>query len=283
VRVTAKGDGNVRALALPPVPEIPGVRRFEPTQSEKLPARGLRLSGSRTVETVLVPEREGELVVPALVWPVFDPARGAYQLLHTEPLRVAVTPSTGTSLPTTLAGANALGTGLRPIRAEAGLAPAAPPPWRSPAYVAALALPVLGFAGLGLGLRVRERAAAGAGARRTRGAGRAARRRLGAARKALARGDRESFLAEVERALAGYCADRLGTPVGGLTRDALGATLGRAGAHGPAVRVLEEALGACDAARYGRGEAGSEEALLGQAERAIAQLDEAEWSGGRSA
>ena len=87
--------------------------------------------------------------------------------------------------------------------------------------------------------------------------------------------------ADVEKALAGYCADRLGAPVGGLTREALGATLGRAGAHGPAVRALEEALGACDAARYGRGGSGTEEALLAQAERAISQLDEADWAARR--
>jgi len=281
VKITAKGDGNVRALALPQVPELPGARRFEPTQSEKVTNRGPRLSGSRTVETVLVPEQAGELVVPALAWPVFDPSRGAYQVLRTEPLRIAVGSATGGAAPTPIAGANALGTGLRPIRAEGGLAPATPPPWRSPAYVAALALPVLAFAGLGIGLRLRERSAAGAGARRTRGAGRAARRRLGAARRALARGDRESFLADVEKALAGYCTDRLGAPVGGLTREALGATLGRSGAHGPAVRALQEALGACDAARYGRGGSGAEEALLAQAEQAISQLDEADWAARR--
>lgn len=284
IRVTAKGDGNVRALALPPVPELPGTRRFEPTQAEKVTTKGGRLGGSRTVETVVVPEREGELVVPALSWPVFDPARGAYQTLRTEPIRISVSPAGATAAQTPIAGANALGAGLRPIRADGSdLTRASPPPWRSPFFVAALALPVLGFAGLGLGLRLREHQAAGAGARRTRLAGRNARRRLAAARRALARNDRESFFAEVERALTGYCADRLRIPVGALTREALGRTLGGAGAHGPAVQALDDALGACDAARYGRAGAGAEEALLGQAERAIALLDEADWSPGRAA
>jgi hypothetical protein len=140
---------------------------------------------------------------------------------------------------------------------------------------------LLGYAGLAVALRLRERSAATAGARRTRGAGRTARRRLSSARKALARGEREVFLAEVERALHGYAADRLGQPVGSLTRELLAGALGRAGAHGPSVNAFDAALAACDSARYGRGGVpAGDEALLASAEKALSLLDQADWTDG---
>ncbi|HUL57720.1 MAG TPA: hypothetical protein VLU43_00510, partial [Anaeromyxobacteraceae bacterium] len=155
-------------------------------------------------------------------------------------------------------------------------------PWRGPLYLAVLGLPVVGWMGAAVALRVRERSAATAGARRTRAAGRMARRRLGAARRLLVRGERERFLAEVERALGGFAADRLGAPVAGLTRDELAATLVRSGATPPAVKALSAALEACDAARYGRGGA-DPHALLAEAERALALLDQSDWAPGRAA
>ena len=84
------GDGNVAALVLPPLPALPGTRAFGPTASEVVTRSGGRLGGTRTVETVVVPEREGTLEVPPLAWPFFSPRTGRYELARTEPVRVAL-------------------------------------------------------------------------------------------------------------------------------------------------------------------------------------------------
>ena len=83
MRVSVSGDGNVRALSLPNLPPFPGARTFQPTTADQLEQRDRRLVGTRTVETVLVPEREGELVIAPLGWPYFDPHTGKYQVAHT--------------------------------------------------------------------------------------------------------------------------------------------------------------------------------------------------------
>lgn len=271
VRLTASGEGNVRALALPRLPAVPGARAFEPTVSEAVAPRGTRLAGSRTVETVLVPDRTGELVVPALEWPYFDPAAGRYEVARTPALRVAVdagAPGGARAAP----GTNTLAAGLRPIREDASLSRRGAPPWRSPLLAALLALGPLAFAALAAADRVRARAAGG-DARRRR-AGRTARRLLARARREAGRGDPAAALAEVERALLGYASDRLGRPARGLTREALAAELSRAGAHAPAVRALSHALDACDLVRFGGGAPGA--AVLDAAERAVALLEEAD-------
>lgn len=273
VRLVARGDGNVRALALPRLPAVPGAKAFEPTGTEEVATRGGRLGGTRTVETVLVPERTGELVVPPLEWPVFDPRAGRYEVLRTAELRVRVGPGAGPGAAST-AGSNALAAGLRPIRADLSLSRRGPPPWRSPLFLLAVALPPAAFAAAAAAARVRDRS--GERARRVRAAGRAARRALARARRRRAAGDPAALLAEVERALLGYAADRLGRPAGGLTRDALAAALAEAGAHPPAVRALSGALDALDRARFGAG--GAPDEVLAAAERALALLEEADWS-----
>lgn len=269
VRVSASGDGNVRALSLPVLAPIAGAKAFQPTATDRAGVRSGRFGGTRTVETVLLPERTGELVIPSVAWPYFDPRTGRYEQAHTPEMHVVVGAAVAGA--TATPGANALAAGLRPLRAEADLSRRLPPAWARAGFAALLLLPPLGFLGLVLAERVRTRA----GSARRR-ADRAAHRRLSAARRRLARGDRAGFLAEVEHALLGYASDRLGHPAAGLTREALGAALARAGAHPPAVRALSAALDAGDLARYG-GEAGRDDDVLAAAERALGVLEEADW------
>jgi hypothetical protein len=125
--------------------------------------------------------------------------------------------------------------------------------------------------------RLRERHLAEGGSRRVRVAGKVARRRLATASTLLQGADPAPFFAEVERALIGYCADKLGSPATGLTRDELARALTEAGAHPPALRALAAALDACDAGRFG-GQLAREE-LLEVAGRAMATLEEASWQG----
>jgi hypothetical protein len=270
LRITARGEGNVRAWSLPSLPPIAGTRRHDPTPSEQLEPARRGLAGSRTVEILLIPEHPGELVIPPLEWPSFDPKSGRYELARTAELRIPVTEGAGLPAPTAAAW-----TGLRPIRSEGALQRAGEPPWRNPLFFFLLLLPPAGFAGRLLSERMRERAQLDAPGRRARGAVRVARSRLAAAERRLHRGDARGCVAELERALTGYLSDKLGRPIFGLTRAALGAALAEAGAHPPAVRALIGALDGCDAARFGGG--APAEPLLVAATEAVAALDDADW------
>jgi hypothetical protein len=273
LRVTARGEGNVRAWALPPLPPIAGTRRYDPTSSEELkPARG-RIAGSRTVETLVIPERPGELVIPPLAWPWFDPKTGRFQVARTPELRIPVSAGAGLPAP---AGRD-LAAELRPIR-EGGLARTGRPPWSGPLFALLLLLPPSGFAALLLSARLRERAALHAPARRVRGAARAARKRLATAERRLRAGDSAGFVSELERSLSGYAGDKLGRSVSGLRRPELSAALASAGAHPPAIAALLAALDGCDATRFGGAAAGAP--LLDAAAEAMARLEESDWSPG---
>jgi HAMP domain-containing protein len=273
VRVAATGDGNVRALSPPHLKQFPGTRAFPPTTRDEAGQRDRRLVGARTLETVLVPERSGELVIPSVEWPYFDPRAGKYQVARTPELRVTVVPQSPTTGPQALPGSNALAAGLRPIRSGEALGRQGPPTWQRRWFAVLLLAPPLAFLFLTAAGRLRLR---GPGDGAPRRAGRSARRRMGRARRRLDRGDRPGFLAEVEHALLGYAADRLRRPAVGLTREALARELSGAGAHPPATRALLQALDVVDLARYGAGGAQGEE-VLAAAERALSALEEADW------
>ena len=274
VRITVAGDGNVRAYAPPRLPDLPGARAYQPTTTDRLEDRGGRLFGTRTVEIVVVPDRAGELVIPAGEWPFFDPRAGKYQVAITPAVRVAVDPPRPAPRDAAPA-APELAARLRPIRADGALRPVGPPPWRRPWFLALLVAPPVAFLAAAAAARLR----AGAGARAAAGAGREARRELLAARRRGGR-DPAGAAAEAERALQTYASRRLARTAAGLTRDALAAALALAGAHPRAVRALLQALDLADAARYGAGDVRVEE-VLAAAERALAALEEADWEPAR--
>jgi len=280
LRLTAWGDGNVKGWALPPVPAIASLRAFAPTTVDKVAPKGQRLTGQRTVETVLVPQREGTFTIPPLAWPVFDPKLGRYEVLRSPELSLEVaTPApaaaAGSGAPAPLPGQNALAAGLRPIRTGGALSRRGEPPWQGSLMWLLVGGPVVLFAAGVAVDRIRDRRAADGGARRLRQAGRVARRRLAEASRLAGGAEDAPFFTEVERALSGYCADKLGRPAAGLTRDELARALAEAGAHAPALRALAAALDACDAGRFG-GATGRDE-VLSLASRAMELLEEAHW------
>jgi hypothetical protein len=275
-RLEASGHGGLRSLTLPKLPAQPGLKLFDPTVKDQVSMDGDRFGGSKVVETVLVPERTGELVLPPLEWSYFDPASGTFQTARTSEVRLTVTPGAAGGAPSVAAGVNTLTAGLRPLHAEGELSKGGSPPWSGPLFALLLLGPVVLYAGMVAGDRLRDRLRSGDGERRVRRAGRKARRRLAAARKLASGGDAAAFHAEVARALIGYAADKLGRSAQGLTRDELARELTQAGAHPPAVAALSSALDACDAGRFGMG-AATRGDVLRAAERAMEMLEEAEW------
>ncbi|MCA1663081.1 MAG: BatD family protein, partial [Myxococcales bacterium] len=181
LRVSAQGTGDLKALTLPPLPAIAGVDAFSPTVTDTpSPSMGHGLLGGRRVaEIVLMPRRAGELTIPALALPYYDPQSGRRGVSRTRPivLHVAAAPadaSVAAAAPAHVASADA----IHPLRAVVSLSPSRPRrPWRALGFWLLVALPTL-F--LGAAAAVTRRAAGRASSRQ----------RLRAARQQLARADR---------------------------------------------------------------------------------------------
>lgn len=272
-RLVASGRGNVRDLRMPRLGAIPGLRAYDATTSDKESVEKGQVTGARTVEQLLVPERTGPVEIPALAMDVFDPSSKQYRTLRTEPITVRVTPAAGgqASAP---AVQNLLGAGgVRPIRLRFATVGKAPPPWTAQWFWPLLALPPFAVA-LVLGAsRARRALQVDVETRRIRLARSSATRRLRGAKALLVKGDAAAFYAEIARAVSGYLADKQKLSTSGLTREELSQALLARGHPEEAVRRVVRVLDDCDRARFSPGTGEAREAMLGRADQAIAELE----------
>jgi BatD DUF11 like domain len=236
--IDIKGQGNVRNLHAPALPRLDGWKSYEPKLTVNLDP-GDVVSGTKTIEYLLLPERAGTTMVPSFELAFFDPATRAYGVARSDPLRFEVTPDLAardhlTAAPGASAGAgaraaagsgpveNVISAEIRPIRASATLSrDLGATFYRSRPFLGLLLLPPLA---LGLGrllARVRERLMADSRRSRRRRVRQMVRQRLGAAEDHRDAGRGSAFYIEIDRVLRDVLAARLRHPVSGLRMDEL--------------------------------------------------------------
>ena len=88
VQLTVKiqGKGNIDALPAPSWPEFQGWRVVQSPAAAKSEVIDGELVGSRTYESVLVPETAGDLTVPVVSYAYYDPDLEAYLQTTTSPI-----------------------------------------------------------------------------------------------------------------------------------------------------------------------------------------------------
>ena len=127
LKVAVKGTGNVRNVRPPALPPLPGWKSYEPKTDVAVDGAAT-ITGTKTVEWLMRPERPGKTTVPALVLETFDPAARRYETVRSQPIEIAVSgeagsnavPSAGT--PSGPAGLeNVVAGNIRPIHARGGL------------------------------------------------------------------------------------------------------------------------------------------------------------------
>jgi hypothetical protein len=278
LRLVATGRGNVRDLRIPTLPKIDGLRAYDATTTDKEGVDKGQVTGTRTVEQLLVPERTGVIGIPALSLDTFDPVLKQYRTLHTEALELRVAPAApGAAAAAPLAQNLLSGGGVRPIRLHLGTASLSAPPWSRPWFFPLLLLPPLGFL-LAAGFsRARRMMQIDPREKRVRLARSAASKRLRGAQALLAKGDAAAFYAEVARSLTGYLADKQNLAAAGVTREELTSALIARGHSEELSRKLGRLLDDCDRARFspGASDAPAREAMLGRATIILNELDRA--------
>jgi len=275
-RLVATGRGNVRDLRLPRLGAIPGLRAYDATTTDKESIEKGLVTGTRTVEQLLVPERTGIVEIPQLSMDIFDPALKQYRPLHTDATSLRVSAAQAGRASSDPSAQNLLsGGGVRPIRLRLGSALRGPPPWTRPWFWPLLALPPFGLSLL-LGLtRARRMLQIDPQQKRVKLARSAAAKRLRGAQALLAKGEAAAFYAEVARAITGYLADKQGVVAAGLTREELARALAERRHPEELVNRVARVLDDCDRARFAprSGEATAREAMLTRADQIINDLD----------
>jgi len=279
VRVTLEGKGNLRNVALAPLQGPPAMRIYDPTTTDTTAMVHGKLGGRRVQEYLVMAQQTGQFTLPALSFHYFDPETGRYETSRTDPLSLSVRPGASTSPPPGKPAGNAPvpdaknvlnAGGLRPLRYSADFTGQTLPVWRRAPFIPMVAAPLgLWLGALAVGL-MRARWSREDEGTRTKKRARAARKRLAAAEQLKSGGRSDAFYGEVEKALMHFLEAKLGTPLGGLTREGLSERLREA--HVPLARQQQvmRVLEACEVGRFAPGaEGAAREQVLEDAEAAM--------------
>jgi len=286
VRLTIRiaGAGNIALIELPELPELDGLRSYEPKpQTPKFQTGKGKLEGSRVYTMLVVADQAGELTIPAIELPYFDPSTATYQIARTKPITLEVEANPdAVAAPADAGQRRDQGEDdelLAPPIAGGELVRVAPrTPWltRKRWWIGTLAVP--GTLGLGwaasrllrrFGPDDQSRAKSRELARR--------RTLLGEAAAAVESGD--GFYPKLAELLQAVAVGRAGPEGVGLTRDRLMRLLTERGVPNEDIEQLRELLDACDAARFGSG-VGSVEQRRAHLERARSLLNRRGWGPG---
>ena len=252
LRAVVEGEGLLK-LSGPPVFETPSeLKVLEPKITESFESRGGRILSRKSWEWIVIPLTPGEMELPELRFPFFDPAAGTYRVASAR-LAPLVVRRAGPEAET-LAGRADLQIQRRDIefiKALRGpLRERTPRAHERPVFIALLLSPLAwGPALIVLGRR-RERLERDRGLARSRRARARARRRLQAARKRMEQLDSVTFHQDVARALVEYVGDRFDRSAAGLTYDAADELLAGRDVAPELRRRLRACLETCDFARF---------------------------------
>ena len=247
--VTISGEGNIEALPDPDWPGFPGWRVVESPVSVESQVVAGQISGNRTYEITLMPEQAGNLSIPGIRYPYFDPAPERYVELETSSIAMTIGDAGGdTAAPSLPVAADVYEEAQtpRPVKAV-------PPSLRreglelgdSAVYWSVWAIPALIIAGAVAWRRRRvSQEAARAEARRNSA--------LPDAKAALSRAaaSGQDTRVSASEAVLSYVSARLDLQVSGMTREALLRTLRDAGVSRELEDRVSEMLTAGESARY---------------------------------
>ena len=269
--VNISGEGNIEALPDPAWPEFAGWRVIESPGSSDSHVVAGQITGSRTYEIILVPEKSGGLTIPEIRHSHFDPLSEQYVQADTPLIAVTVAGADGSPPVPQLPAADQQGPEMRPLKkvppslrqAGTGLAD-------SVVYWVVWGIPGLAIAG----------AVAWRRRRATQEAARAEAQRRSAlpdARAVLARAvaSGEDPGVAAANAVLSYLSARLEIQLSGLTREALLRRLGEAGVQPELRERVNDCLTEGESARY-TPPAGGPAGAAGHADHALQLMGELE-------
>jgi len=150
--VTIKGNGNIRDIPFPHLPQSQEYKLYEDEPTVKINTNANGLEGSKTFTTAIVPLKKGTITIPAISISSFDPKENKYTNLSTSSITLKVLPSdnpmngTINSYSVDKQGVKILGKDISPIFSnESALANNSISPVIKIIFIILSIIPVIGF------------------------------------------------------------------------------------------------------------------------------------------
>ena len=261
--LTVSGTGNVELLQMPTPVFPPDFEVYDPKITMNVNNNANGLSGTKKAEYLVIPRRAGSFTVPAVEFSYFDPSKGTYQTLSSQPYEIKVEKgkggdesSSGGIYASNQEGIKYLGSDIRHIMTgNAHLKPMHTVFFGSAAYFVVLLVLLVLFVILLFVLKKREQLSQDTAANRNRKADKVARGRLKSAAQFLKAKDQDKFYVEMSQALWGYIADKLGIERSKLSMDTVNETMKAKNVPDELTQQFIDTLNSCEFARFAPGSA----------------------------
>ncbi len=221
--LTISGNGNLSLLEVPEIDFPPDFESYDPRVSTNLKNSASGQSGSKSYEYLLIPRFAGNYRIPPVEFTYFDPGAGKFRTTRTREYNISVLSAetqegTGPAMIRPGKEVTELGqdilfikTGKLVLREKGRFLFGSVTFWSI--YLGSFLVFIL----IILGRRTQLKRNRNIELVKNRRASRQARKRLRASRRAMHRGERETFSGEILKALWGYLSDKLNIPVSDLS------------------------------------------------------------------
>jgi len=266
--VVVRGDGAIRRTS-PPILQADGFKITGPRDDDpKVDTDTGIVRGERTYRYWVVPEKGGQLEIPPVVIPYFDPSTGLYHTARSDAIPIVVSGDPNAREQQQTAGGlreNVIARDVRPLRGGDSIdSRSVPYLYTSRWFWILTFVPLAAFLSIVAGDKVRERLRKETPRSRLRKARGRARNRFRVAELHLRGARPAQFYGELTRVLYEHIEDRVGEPVQSLTLEQLRDYLADKGFPKPTVQRIMRELEEFDLVRFTPAAAGQEEMRTAQ-------------------
>jgi hypothetical protein len=256
IKLIIKGEGNIKLIKPPKLNLPPDMEVYEPREKTNISAQGNKISGSKTVEYVLVPRFKGDYDIDPVALSYFDPQRKKYITKKTAGIHLNVSEGDNTSSGL-IAGSSLskqevalLGQDIRYIKETAEFYLSGQKLYENWLYLISYLIPILGFVITWRYQSYRSRMRQNLQLARRQKAGRIAAKHLSSAKKQIQTNNTESFYRTTTDALQGFVCDRLNVQISDFSSVQVKKDLESAGLQKEDIEEYLSCLQASDFARY---------------------------------
>lgn len=254
LKLNIDGVGNMKLIRTPEIKFPSDFEIYDPTINNDLKVTANGLSGSRSIEYMVIPRHPGEYKIPAITFSYFDPGKREYKTITTEEYTIKVAKDPNAKLNTGTSYNQSEIKEKQDIRyfkdgnfsyqkADNLIA-------GSLIHYLSYLTPLMLLIGSFVVYRKYTQLNADITRVKTRKANKVALKRLKLAGKFLANNNKEKFYEETLRATWGYLSDKLSIPVSNLNRDNIENKLQENGVSEELTKNFISILDTCEYARY---------------------------------
>lgn len=286
LKYTLTGTGNLKTLQLPKVTFPADFETYDPKLTNKLTPSISGLSGTKTVEYLIIPRHHGTFEIPTMVFSYFDIKSKSYKTLTTPSYTVVVNKGDENEAVVSSGGASfvdkeavrALGSDIRYIHNTPLHLKKYKDHFAGSSSFWLIFILTL-FMGLVFGLLFSRQIKASADVARTRNkrASRVAKKRFKIAEKELKLGHKKTYYDELLKAVWGYLCDKLNMPLSDLNKENVSSALMLHQVKEPLVETFIALLNECEFEQYAPNIDSSQamDAMYAKMVKIITQLDQA--------